>query len=209
MGERSILITGGAGFVGQTLASALPADPNTKNLRLTDVFQPPVPQARHLTPTSFTALSDAEQNSLSPGIVHGTAADLTDRDSITQELFSDSAPVYDVVYILHGIMSAASEADLDLSLRVNVDATRNILDALRHSPRYKGKKVKVVYTSSCAVYGAQDRASPARFLSMTFPAGASLMRGSYACQRSSCERASLRGLRVASAVVCSGSRSRG
>ncbi|OOF99962.1 hypothetical protein ASPCADRAFT_203845, partial [Aspergillus carbonarius ITEM 5010] len=55
----------------------------------------------------------------------------------------------DAVYAFHGIMSSGSEANFDLGMSVNVDATRNLLEALRRTC----PGVRVVYSSSQAVYG--------------------------------------------------------
>ena len=46
-------------------------------------------------------------------------------------------------------MSSGSEANFDLGMSVNVDATRNLLEALRHTC----PGVRVIYASSQAVYG--------------------------------------------------------
>ncbi|GAB1216119.1 hypothetical protein ATERTT37_005324 [Aspergillus terreus] len=58
-------------------------------------------------------------------------------------------PSLDVVYAFHGIMSSGSEANFDLGMSVNVDATRNLLEALRRTC----PGVRVIYSSSQAVYG--------------------------------------------------------
>lgn len=54
-------------------------------------------------------------------------------------------------------MSSASEANLDLSLKVNIDSIRNILDFLREqrgNVHSQGKPpVKIIFASSTAVYG--------------------------------------------------------
>lgn len=123
------IITGAGGFVGQALASALLADPLVSKLTLTDVFKPDVPQTK--SPSGVeTRCSDANLTSL----------------ETCQSLFT---PDINLIYLLHGIMSGASEADLDLGLRVNIDSTRQILDLLRRT----NPGVKVVYPSSLAVYG--------------------------------------------------------
>ncbi|KAI4120060.1 MAG: hypothetical protein LQ345_000016 [Seirophora villosa] len=46
-------------------------------------------------------------------------------------------------------MSGAAEADLELGIRVNIDATRQVLDTLRRV----NPGVRVVFTSTTAVYG--------------------------------------------------------
>lgn len=50
-------------------------------------------------------------------------------------------------------MSGAAEADLKLSLEVNIDFTRHILDIIRRV----NPGVKVLYPSFLAVYGPSKR----------------------------------------------------
>ncbi|KAF1994032.1 NAD(P)-binding protein [Amniculicola lignicola CBS 123094] len=126
----SVLITGASGFVGQTLARALLSLPSPPALILADLHTPPNPLA------------------LDSGIyadVQCIAADLTDPATCVSLLSRKPA----AVYILHGIMSSGSEADLELGLKVNFDSVRSLLDAVRR----QGPGTKVVFTSSCAVYG--------------------------------------------------------
>ena len=122
-----ILITGAGGFVGQILARELLSSNTATSLILADVNTPPNP-----TPSS--------------GAVQCLAADLTSA-SACESLISQ-AP--DAVYILHGIMSSGSEANLELGLSVNFDSVRQLLDTIRQSGR---SGTKVVFTSSCAVFG--------------------------------------------------------
>ncbi|KAF2760641.1 nucleoside-diphosphate-sugar epimerase [Pseudovirgaria hyperparasitica] len=120
-----ILITGAAGFIGQILAEQLLADP-LHTLILTDIIEPPIPRsAKH------------------PQNAKCIKADLFDASSsvVTADL--------DAVYVFHGIMSSGSEANFDLGMRVNVDATRALIDTLRHTC----PGVRVIYASSGAVYG--------------------------------------------------------
>jgi nucleoside-diphosphate-sugar epimerase len=120
-----IIITGAGGFVGQTLAQALVETLPDAELILADV-QPP------LNPTS------SEQ-------VICLDADLTD-PAACQSLI-ERCP--DTVYILHGIMSSGSEANLELGLEVNFDSVRSLLDTIRQ----KKPGTKVIFSSSCAVNG--------------------------------------------------------
>lgn len=55
----------------------------------------------------------------------------------------------DVVYHLAAVLSGQSEAEFDIGMRVNVDATRLLLDACRKLP----KPPRFVFTSSLAVFG--------------------------------------------------------
>ncbi|KAL6716473.1 hypothetical protein ACLMJK_006040 [Lecanora helva] len=123
------IITGAGGFIGQALASALLDDPRVSKLTLTDVFEPSLPQSKQENRAHTTCLS----------------ADLTSLETC-KSLFT---PNINLIYILHGIMSGAAEANFDLGLKVNLDSTRQILDFLRQN----NSGVKVIYTSSMAVYG--------------------------------------------------------
>ncbi|EAS32114.3 nucleoside-diphosphate-sugar epimerase [Coccidioides immitis RS] len=128
----SILITGAAGFIGQELTTALlKSTPSSTRLTITDVTTPIIP---------VSAQEHASQ-------VKSVKADLTSRSAV-DGLISKSA-AYDVVYLVHGIMSSASEADFDLGMSVNFFATHYILDRLRHTM----PGVKVVFTSTLAVHG--------------------------------------------------------
>ena len=127
----SFIITGASGYVGQELAAALLTTHPESTVTLTDVVLPIVPQsaAQHAPRTKCIT------------------ADLTS-PAVVDSLFTESHR-FDTVYLLHGIMSSGSEANFDLGMRVNLDATRYILDRLRQVM----PGVKVVFTSSLAVYG--------------------------------------------------------
>lgn len=129
--RMSIIITGAGGYVGQELASALLASDPNLTVTLADVVAPDVP-------------ASATQHASRAKCVK---ADLTS-PVVVDELFS-STNRYDTVYLLHGIMSSGAEANFELGVRVNLDATRYILDRLRAVQ----PGVKVVFTSSLAVYG--------------------------------------------------------
>ncbi|RYN98892.1 hypothetical protein AA0119_g6776 [Alternaria tenuissima] len=120
-----VLITGAGGFVGQILAKRLIESNTADALILADVNPPP-------NPTSSQS-------------VQCTAADLTSL-SACEDLIAQQP---DAVYILHGIMSSGSEANLELGLRVNFESVRQLLDTIRT----KRPGIKVVFTSSCAVFG--------------------------------------------------------
>ncbi|KAF1940564.1 NAD-dependent epimerase/dehydratase-like protein [Clathrospora elynae] len=120
-----VLITGAGGFVGQILAKKLIETDSSTKLILADV--------------------NAPSNPTSSKDVQCTAADLTSL-SACEELIAQ-AP--DAVYILHGIMSSGSEANLELGLKVNFESVRQLLDTIRT----KRPGIKVVFTSSCAIFG--------------------------------------------------------
>ncbi|KAL1978140.1 hypothetical protein VTN31DRAFT_999 [Thermomyces dupontii] len=131
----SYLVTGAGGYVGQELAAELVrSSPPDTIVTITDVRAPPVPE------------SVADRASQ----IKSVAADLT-VPSVVDSLITAEAP-YDCVFLLHGIMSSGSEANFELGMRVNLDATRYILDRLKTVT----PGVKVVFTSSLAVYGPTE-----------------------------------------------------
>lgn len=116
-------------FSDRIKASALLDDPLVAKLILTDVFEPSVPKYKSELKAEIQCL----------------AADLTSLETC-QSLFTSDL---NVIYVLHGIMSSAAEANFELGLKVNLDSTRQILDVLRRT----NPGVKVIYPSSLAVYG--------------------------------------------------------
>lgn len=129
--KKTILITGAAGFIGQRLTAALLDKRPEYRLVLTDV----------ITPSAPANVQNAEG-------VKPIKADLSDASSLSS-LLAASQPLA-AVFVFHGIMSSGSEADPELSLKVNLDATRALLLKLAET----NKGVRVIYASSQAVYGA-------------------------------------------------------
>ena len=129
-----ILITGGAGFLGTRLARAILArDTLTdargaarriRELALLDVVAPP-------------DLGDPR--------VKVIVGDLADPAVIERALTADT----DTVFHLAAVVSGQAEADFDLGMRVNLDATRLLLERCRRI----AAPPKFVFTSSLAVFG--------------------------------------------------------
>ena len=132
-GKLNIIITGAGGFIGQALTSALLPEKAVSQITLTDVFKPSIPHCEDRNPQVRTKCLEA---------------DLTSRDAC-EALFT---PDVNLVYLLHGLMSGASEANLELGIRVNIDSMRQIFDILREV----NPGVKIVFPSSTAVYGPPD-----------------------------------------------------
>ncbi|KAH7103698.1 NAD-dependent epimerase/dehydratase [Auriculariales sp. MPI-PUGE-AT-0066] len=156
MTAQHILITGASGFIGSELTLALLAASPDYHLTLSDIVTPSIP------PTAEASRITAQQT------------DLTSTESI--KAIVTSQPHWAAVYALHGIMSAGSEANLELGYRVNLDSHRQLYDVLRvHQPG-----ATVVYTSATAVYGPPETAGPARiFTEATLPQP----QGSYGTQK--------------------------
>ncbi|KIW14896.1 hypothetical protein PV08_07681 [Exophiala spinifera] len=148
-----ILVTGAAGFVGQIVSKELLGD-EAHQLILTDVVEPAVP--------------------------HGSKYPKHAR-CIKADLLESAATLIpsglDCAILLHGVMSSAAEADLELGYRVNVDATRSLLFNLAK----KCPGVRVIYASSEAVYGSpvpKNNVTEADFPTPEM---------SYGCQKVICE----------------------
>ncbi|KAI0861854.1 hypothetical protein F4860DRAFT_475216 [Xylaria cubensis] len=126
---KNIIITGAGGLVGPLIATRLLNSPDY-NVILTDLVEP-------IIPAGVAYPSNAK-------CIRG---DITDA-SFIKSLLSAAQPLH-AIFIFHGIMSAGSEANFDLSLAVNVNSVRDLLLALRST----NPGVRVIYSSSQAVYG--------------------------------------------------------
>jgi nucleoside-diphosphate-sugar epimerase len=132
----NLLITGGAGFVGQRVALECLKRGQLKigagrieRIVLTDVSEPVI---RH------ESLFADERVSTHFG-------DISDQ-SFVQSLFQEPK---DLVFHLASIVSGHGEQDFDLAMRVNLDGTRHLFEAIRH----QDKPARVVFASSLASFG--------------------------------------------------------
>ncbi|MGA0611915.1 D-erythronate dehydrogenase [Caldimonas sp. KR1-144] len=132
-----VLITGGSGFLGARLARTLlktgrlalagAAAAEITELRLTDLAPPPA-----------DLLADARVSAVTGDL----AALLRDGRLALDDI--------DAVVHLAAAVSAECEADLDLGLRSNLEASLALLQAARHA----GRAPVFVFASSVAVFGA-------------------------------------------------------
>ncbi|WP_312937635.1 D-erythronate dehydrogenase [Stutzerimonas nitrititolerans] len=124
-----ILVTGGAGFLGARLIEAL----------LT-------PAARDLLSVDGTLVSaDLGPCPVADPRVVSHIGDISDPAFIASLIDPDTT----LVYHLAAIVSGQAEADFDLGLRVNFDATRALLEACRQ----QAQTPRFVFASSLAVFG--------------------------------------------------------
>ncbi len=128
-----VLVIGAAGMIGRKLALRLAADGvlagrPVSQLSLVDVVEPARPAGAALEVVTRTAdLCD-------PGTVRALVAGRPD-----------------VVFHLAAVVSGEAEADVDKGYRVNLDASRLLLEAIRAAgPEYVPR---VVFSSSIAVFG--------------------------------------------------------
>jgi nucleoside-diphosphate-sugar epimerase len=131
-----VVITGGAGFLGQRLARKI-----LEQGTLTDS------DGRASEVTSLTLVDVVAANDFGDARVKSVVGDIADA-ALVGEVFK--AEVDSVIH-LAAIVSGQAEADFDLGMRINLDASRLLLDICREL----GHAPKVVFTSSVAVYGGK------------------------------------------------------
>ena len=128
-----IVITGGAGFLGSRLARAILARGS-----LTD-GRGAAREVRELV------LVDVAPAAVSDPRVSAVTGDLADPALIERVV----TPETDSIFHLAAVVSGQAEAEFDVGMRVNLDATRALLERCRKLPR----PPKFVFTSSLAVFG--------------------------------------------------------
>jgi len=131
-----ILILGAAGMVGRKLTARLVADGQLGGaaitaLTLVDVIEPAAPAGFSGPCTRY-------------------AADIAD-PATAPRLVADRP---DVIFHLAAIVSGEAEVDFDKGYAVNLDGTRQLLEAIRAAHQAEGYRPRVVFTSSIAVFGA-------------------------------------------------------
>jgi nucleoside-diphosphate-sugar epimerase len=131
-----VLITGGAGFLGQRLAHKL--------LERGELTGPDGVKQRI---DELVLLDVVKGGDLQGSHVRITAlvGDIAERAVLERAIDTDTA----VIFHLAAIVSGQAEADFDLGMRINLDASRLLLDVCRA----RGHRPRVVFTSSVAVYG--------------------------------------------------------
>jgi D-erythronate 2-dehydrogenase len=123
-----IIITGGAGFLGQHLAKELlESSLIFDELILVDIV-----------------LSSAKWNDKR---VTNLQADLSENSAAKKIISSKTA----IVFHLAAVVSSHAEKDFDLGWKVNLDITRSLLEACRHA--HSG--IRFVFASGLAVYGGK------------------------------------------------------
>jgi nucleoside-diphosphate-sugar epimerase len=126
-----VVVTGGAGFLGQRLIREV-----LQRGQLTDSRG-----ERHRVDEVVAV--DQVSASAQDGVT-SLVGDVGDAAFIRQAVHGA-----DSVFHLAAVVSGAAEADFDLGMRVNVDGTRALLEALRGD----GRRPKLVFSSSVAVFG--------------------------------------------------------
>ena len=128
-----VFITGGGGFLGYRLA-----------LRLLERKTLAGPDGKPAVISHITVFDAAFPADVDPRL-HCIKGDITDADAVEQALDRDTA----CVFHLAAVVSAHAEAEFDTGYHVNLDGTRNLLEAFRDLDT----PPRLVFASSLAVFG--------------------------------------------------------
>lgn len=132
----SIVITGGAGFLGLRLAKKLLALGS-----LTGPDGQPCAIGRFLLLDQVAAVGTTDDR------IEMRAGDISNAHWLAAAIGPDTGSIFH----LAAVVSGQAEADFDLGMRVNLDATRALLDLCRRLPRAP----RLVLASSVAVFGGE------------------------------------------------------
>jgi D-erythronate 2-dehydrogenase len=128
-----VLVLGAAGMLGRKLVERLASEEDARD------------------PIADLLLADLVEPAGAGEAAFATEAIVADlaRDGVADELVS-SCP--DLIYHLAAVVSGEAEQDFDNGYRVNLDGTRDLLEAIRRVGA--GYCPRVVFASSIAVFGA-------------------------------------------------------
>jgi nucleoside-diphosphate-sugar epimerase len=156
-----VLITGGAGFLGSKLA---------RQLLARGTLAGPSGQPEKIS--RITLLDQVAAQGFDDARITVMTGDAADPAVVAKAL----TPSVQSVFHLAAVVSGEAESDFDLGMRINLDATRILLEQARKN----GNRPRVVFTSSVAVFGGD---LPPKVLDTT-PA---TPQGSYGAQKAMCE----------------------
>ena len=141
-----VVVTGGCGFVGQRLVRALAQRGSLGQLDGTTAPIGRILALDHLQPPGLYVHE----------LVEYVRGDVGSEVLLSHVLGGDCASVFH----LAAIVSGQAEADFDLGMRINLDATRALLETCRR----QRQPVRFVFASSLAVFGGvatvDDRTPP-------------------------------------------------
>ena len=132
-----VVITGGAGFLGRLLAKRLLDRGELKDASGTLRAIDELVLVDQVAAEGEVWLGDRR--------VSQVTGDIADRTVLARAITPNAASIFH----LAAVVSGQAEADFDIGMRVNVDATRTLLELARGMP----SPPKFVFTSSIAVFG--------------------------------------------------------
>ncbi len=133
-----VVITGGAGFIGHKLAQRI--------LAQGELTGPSGQREAVRELVLFDALAPPE-GELADQRVRAVVGDITDAPLVAEVIDAGTHSVFH----LAAVVSAGAEAEFELGYRVNLDGTRNVLEAAKAADGAP----RVVFASSLAVYGGE------------------------------------------------------
>jgi D-erythronate 2-dehydrogenase len=139
-----VLITGGAGFLGQQLIARMLAH-GSLSLRGHGAAAADASGPARDEPITGIVCFDQSAGVIADPRVRNVSGDISDPQAMRALIDADTG----VVIHLAAVVSGTAEADFDLGMRVNVDCTRHLLQACRAA----GNAPRVLFSSSIAVFG--------------------------------------------------------
>ncbi len=133
-----VVITGGAGFIGRKLAQRILAQgeltgPSGEREAVTELVL-------------FDAVAPPDEE-LADARVRAVTGDIADAALVAKVIDAQTNSVFH----LAAVVSAGAEAEFELGYQVNLDGTRNVLEAAKAA----NGAPRVVFASSLAVYGGE------------------------------------------------------
>ena len=122
----NVLVTGAAGFIGAALVDALAKRPEVERIVAFDQILPGAKHAKVEAVAGNLAYAPMARSLVNPGI--------------------------DAIFHLESLVSGGAEQNFELGMKVNFDATRDLLEAARMAAHLTGVGPQFVFTSSIAVY---------------------------------------------------------
>jgi nucleoside-diphosphate-sugar epimerase len=130
----NIVVTGGAGFIGRRLVRQLLQQGTLRGL-----------DGRPRTIERITIVDAVAADDLVDPRVEHVVGDISDPAVVNAAI----TPGTSSIFHLAAVVSGMAEADFALGMKINLDASRLILEACRHA----GHGPRLVFASSVAVYG--------------------------------------------------------
>ena len=131
-----VLIIGAAGMIGRKLTERLAREGKLAGKQITSL--------------SLIDVTPPEKPPGFAGKVSLTTLDISAPGAVTPHIAARPEFIFD----LAAVVSGEAEADFDKGYRINLDGTRNLLEAIRHEGAKTPYRPRMVFTSSVAVFGA-------------------------------------------------------